>query len=268
MTVPAEAPRRRLVLATVVDVFVPAVVADILRIVDRAVLRTEQVERRPRNDAAAVRLLLCRVWKEAGADEHRVRTIEPRHFADRGIRPRVADSLLHRRCRRLQIAPRLIGIRRVVPDGQRGIKVHVLRKCPVHRDAGWQRKVIQHVVQIVVCRHDDGGHARHRDVERLIEGTAVAFANHQVRAPCAVDLHVGDLRRAVNEILEVGHALAQLQRLELRQKRRRDEAPDFDAEARVDAFEDAVVGAHPDHAAAILVERRKRRIVVVGRRIE
>src|SRR5262249_47615771 len=94
---PAEAERRRLVGAAVVDVFLLAVVADVLRRENRTVLRVQDVERRAGDDAAAIGLLLRRVREEARADEHRERTRHVLIWAVGGMGPVLAEVLFYGR---------------------------------------------------------------------------------------------------------------------------------------------------------------------------
>ena len=84
----------------------------------------------------------------------------------------------------------------------------------------------------------------------------------------AVEPHVGDFRRPIDEELELPDRQAVAQDLQLRQQIERDEAPHLDAGPGVDSFEDAVVGADPDKTPSPFVGDGEARIRVVGRRIE
>ncbi len=115
---------------------------------------------------------------------------------------------------------------------------------------------------------DHRRHVGHRDVEGLIERAARPLADDEMCAPVAVHLHVGNFRRAVDEVVERSHRLAVAKRSELRQEVQRNEPPHLDTESRVDGFEDAVIGPDPHDGPSLLVVRRKPRIVAVGGRIE
>ena len=191
---------------TVVNGLVQTIAADVRAREQGAVLRTDDVERRPGDFATAVRVLLRRIREKPRPEQYRIWTGVGPDLADGGIGPGLADSLLDCRSRCADIA---VG-------RDRRIEVGIFRERPVQRDFVGAREVTQQRVHIVAGGRHRRRHIGHRDVERLVERAARTFADQQQTPPHSVDFDLSDLRRTVDEVIELIDCLPVAERPQLR----------------------------------------------------